>query len=39
MVRVPTKINVVGASLTECMLVGTFSCIKKMITGKRESVS
>ena len=36
----PIKINFVGSSLTECMLVrvGTFSFIKKMIlnSGKRE---
>ena len=28
-VRVPSKINFVASSLTECMLVGTFSCVKK----------
>ena len=31
------KINFVGSSLTECMLVGTFPCIKKSNCGKRES--
>ena len=39
MVRVPIKIFFVGADLTECMLVGAFSCIKKLISGKRKSVS
>ena len=38
-VRVHIKINFVGSSLTECMLIGTFSCINKLISGKRESVS
>ena len=33
----PIKINFVDSSVTECMLVGTFSCIKKLIiSGKRE---
>ena len=35
----PTKINLVGTSLTDCMLVRTFTCIKQKIDGKRESVS
>ena len=37
----PIKIDFVGSGLTECMLVGGFSCIKKYIyiySGKRESV-
>ena len=37
-VRGPIKINFVGSSLTECMLVA-FSCKKKLISGKCESVS
>ena len=39
-VRVPMKINFVGSGLTECTCSqGTFSCMKKSISGKRESVS
>ena len=32
----PIKINFVGSSLPECMLVGTFSRKNKMIGGKLE---
>ena len=35
----PFKINFVGSSLTEFMLVGAYSYINKLISGKRESVS
>ena len=36
----PTKINFVGSSLAECILVrGDFFLHKKMISGKRESLS
>ena len=41
-VRVPTNINFLGSSLTECILIlfmGIFSSIKKMNSGKRKSVS
>ena len=38
MVRVPIIINVVGSSLTERMLVGAFSCIQKLNSGKRKSM-
>ena len=31
--------NFVGSSLTECMLVRAFSCIKRLISGKRDSVN
>ena len=30
------KISFVGSRLNECMLVEIFSCIKKLIGGKRE---
>ena len=41
MVREPIKINSVGSNLTEGMLlfIGTFSCIERLISGKRGSVS
>ena len=37
---VPTRINFASSILIECtyILVGTFSCIKKLISGKRENV-
>ena len=40
-VLVPTKIKSASSIITEYtfVLVGTFSCIKKMISRKRESVT
>ena len=35
----PIETNFVGSSRTKCVLARTFSCIKKMISGKRESVT
>ena len=37
--QVPIKIDFVSSSLSECMLVGAFPCINKIVSGKRESVS
>ena len=39
MVRVPTKINFVVSSLTECILVRTFSCLKNYWRKARERES